>query len=157
VAQSGGISRKEDAPMFMGEYNHNIDEKGRLIMPAKFREQLGDRFVITRGLDGCLFVYPSSEWQKIEEKFRELPLNNKDVRKFTRFFFAGAAEIELDKQGRFLIPAGLRENAGIEKEVVSVGVLSRIEIWNKASYEDGTSFDDMDEIAENMANLGLTI
>ncbi len=95
-------------------------------MPAKFREQLGDTFVATKGLDGCLFVYPMSEWQTIEEKFRQIPLTTKDARKFSRFFFAGAAECEIDKQGRVLIPSVLKEYAGIEKEIVSVGVLK---IW----------------------------
>ena len=112
--------------MFMGEYSHNIDAKGRMIVPSKFREQLGDEFVVTKGLDGCLFVYPNEEWQNIEEKFRNVPLTSKDARKFSRFFFAGATTCEVDKQGRILLPAVLREFAGLEKEVVSVGVLKRI-------------------------------
>ena len=143
--------------MFMGEYSHNIDAKNRLIMPAKFREQLGEHFVATKGLDGCLFVYPMSEWQTIEEKFREIPLTTKDARKFSRFFFAGAAECDVDKQGRVLIPATLKEYAGIDKEVVSVGVLNRIEIWSKERWSDEGTYDDMDEIAEHMAELGLGI
>ena len=117
--------------MFMGEYSHNIDAKGRMIVPSKFREQLGDEFVVTKGLDGCLFVYPNEEWQNIEEKFRNVPLTSKDARKFSRFFFAGATTCEVDKQGRILLPAVLREFAGLEKEVVSVGVLKRIEIWDR--------------------------
>ena len=91
--------------MFMGEYSHNIDAKGRMIVPSKFREQLGDEFVVTKGLDGCLFVYPNEEWQNIEEKFRNVPLTSKDARKFSRFFFAGATTCEVDKQGRILLPA----------------------------------------------------
>ena len=87
--------------MFMGEYNHTVDPKGRLIIPAKFREQLGDEFVVTKGLDGCLFVYTSEEWHNIEEKFRNISMTSKDARKFSRFFFAGAASCELDKQGEF--------------------------------------------------------
>ena len=143
--------------MFMGEYNHSVDAKGRLIVPAKFREQLGEEFVVTKGLDGCLFVYPQEEWKHIEDKFREVPLTTKDARKFSRFFFAGAASCEIDKQGRILIPGVLREYAGLEKDVVLVGVLSRIEIWDKHNWEESNTYDDMDEIAEHMADLGLSI
>lgn len=143
--------------MFMGEYNHSIDAKGRLIVPSKFREQLGSEFVVTKGLDGCLFVYSNEEWKHIEEKFREIPLTTKDARKFSRFFFAGAASCEVDKQGRILLPANLREYAGIEKEVVSVGVLSRVEIWSKERWQDNGDYEDMDEIAEHMAEMGLGI
>ena len=102
--------------MFMGEYNHSVDAKGRLIVPSKFREQLGNEFVVTKGLDGCLFVYSQEEWKRIEESLREKPLTSKDARKFMRFFFAGAANCEVDKQGRILLPANLREYAGIDKE-----------------------------------------
>lgn len=143
--------------MFMGEYNHSIDTKGRLIVPAKFREQLGDKFIITKGLDGCLFVYSKEEWQRIEESLKEKPLTSKDAKKFLRFFFAGACECEVDKQGRILIPGNLREYAMIEKDIVSVGVFSRVEIWSKERYKDNSDFDDMDEIAEHMAELGIGI
>ena len=143
--------------MFMGEYSHNIDAKNRLIMPAKFREQLGDKFIATKGLDGCLFVYSLSEWETIEAKFREIPLTTKDARKFLRFFFAGAAECEVDKQGSVLIPPSLKEYAGLEKEVMSVGVLNRVEIWSKERWLSDNTYDDMDEIAEHMAELGLGI
>ena len=143
--------------MFMGEYNHTVDTKGRLIVPSKFREQLGDEFVVTKGLDGCLFVYSKSEWDNIEEKFRNVPLTTKDARKFARFFFAGAASCEVDKQGRILLPVVLREYAGIEKDVVSVGVFNRVEIWDKDKWQESNSYDDMDEIAEHMADLGLGI
>ena len=112
--------------MFMGEYNHTIDTKGRLIIPSKFREALGDGFVVTKGLDGCLFVYDNAEWTAFEEKLKALPMTNKESRKFVRFFLAGAAEVEVDKQGRILIPAVLREFAGLDKDVVLVGVASRI-------------------------------
>ena len=131
--------------MFMGEYSHNIDAKGRMIVPSKFREQLGDEFVVTKGLDGCLFVYPNEEWQNIEEKFRNVPLTSKDARKFSRFFFAGATTCEVDKQGRILLPAVLRE------------FLKRIEIWDKNRWQDTNTYDDMDEVAEHMAELGLSI
>ena len=143
--------------MFMGEYNHTVDTKGRLIVPSKFREQLGDEFVVTKGLDGCLFVYSKSEWENIEEKFCNVPLTTKDARKFARFFFAGAASCEVDKQGRILLPVVLREYAGIEKDVVSVGVFNRVEIWDKDKWQESNSYDDMDEIAEHMADLGLGI
>ena len=141
----------------MGEYNHTIDSKGRLIIPSKFRETLGDEFVVTKGLDGCLFVYDNNEWSAFEEKLKSLPLTNKDARQFVRFFLAGATLAEVDKQGRILVPANLREFAGLEKEVVLVGVASRVEIWSKARWEDTASYDDVEEIAEHMAELGLGI
>ncbi len=143
--------------MFMGEYNHTIDTKGRLIVPSKFRETLGDEFVVTKGLDGCLFVYDNTEWAVFEEKLKALPLTNKDARSFVRFFLAGAAGVEVDKQGRILLPSVLREFAQITKDVVLVGVASRIEIWSKEKWESASSYEDMDEIAEHMADLGLGI
>ena len=142
---------------FKGEYNHTVDAKGRLIVPAKFRESLGEIFVVTKGLDGCLFVYPNEEWENIENKFRELPLTTKDARKFSRFFFAGAADCEVDKQGRILIPSVLREFAGIGKDAVLVGVLNRVEIWSKERWLGENEYEDMDEVAEHMAELGLGI
>ncbi|OYP38963.1 division/cell wall cluster transcriptional repressor MraZ, partial [Lachnotalea glycerini] len=129
--------------MFMGEYNHSIDAKGRLIMPSKFREALGDEFVVTKGLDGCLFVYPIDEWQAFEEKLKTLPLTNKNARQFSRFFLAGAATCEVDKQGRILLPSVLREFAQLNKDVVLVGVLSRIEIWSKSKWIESNVYDDM--------------
>lgn len=145
--------------MFMGEYGHTIDAKGRIIVPVKFRESLGDNFIITKGLDNCLFVYTNEEWQRFEDKLKTLPLTNKNARTFTRFFLAGAADVELDKQGRILIPSVLREFASLQKDVVFVGVGSRIEIWSKESWNDSISnYDDnMDEVAENMDSLGFTI
>lgn len=144
--------------MFMGEYNHTVDPKGRLIVPSKFREQLGNEFVVTKGLDGCLFVYPNEEWQNIEEKFRSISMTSKSARKFSRFFFAGAATVELDKQGRILIPPVLREYADLQKDTVLVGVLSRIEIWDKDRWQENTyEEDEMDEIAEQMAEMGFSI
>ena len=143
--------------MFMGEYNHTIDTKGRLIIPSKFREILGDEFVVTKGLDGCLFVYDNKEWTSFEEKLKSLPLMNKDSRKFVRFFLAGAANVEVDKQGRILIPSVLREFAGLDKDVVLVGVASRIEIWSKEKWEEASEYDDMEEIAEHMSELGLNL
>lgn len=143
--------------MFMGEYNHTIDTKGRLIIPSKFREVLGDEFVVTKGLDGCLFVYDNQEWSAFEEKLKALPLMNKESRKFVRFFLAGAANVEVDKQGRILIPSVLREFAELDKDVVLVGVANRIEIWSKEKWEEASEYDDMEEIAEHMSELGMMI
>lgn len=143
--------------MFMGEYNHTIDAKGRLIVPSRFREKLGEEFVVTKGLDDCLFVYPLDEWAHIEEAFRKVPLTNKKARDFVRFFFAGAASCEVDRQGRILLPANLRAYAGLEKEIVSAGVLNRVEIWDKEKWEKSNVIEDMDEIADYMAELGVSI
>ena len=143
--------------MFMGEYNHSIDPKGRVIVPAKFREQLGEEFVVTKGLDGCLFVYDKTEWSAFEEKLKTLPITNKDARSFVRFFLAGATTVEVDKQGRILVPENLREHAGLTKDTVLVGVGSRVEIWSKENYEKIDNFDDVELMAEHMANLGFSI
>ncbi len=144
--------------MFMGEYNHTIDAKGRIIIPAKFREQLGDEFVITKGMDGCLFVYPNEAWAEFEEKLKALPLTvNKEARKFSRFFLAGATAVEIDKQGRVLIPATLREFAGLSKDVVFAGVLERIEVWDKDKWHEASVYEDMDDIAEHMSEFGFVL
>ena len=123
----------------------------------RVREELGEEFVVTKGLDGCLFVFPNQAWQEFEEKLRALPLTNKSARQFSRFFVAGATPCELDKQGRILLPATLREFAGLDKEVVLTGMLNRIEIWSKDKWMENNSFDDMDDIAEQMTDLGLII
>ncbi len=142
--------------VFMGEYNNTLDEKGRLIIPAKFREGLGDEFVITRGMDGCLFVFDKAEWERINEKLHEGPvMTDKDARRFARFFIGGAVITETNKSGRVLIPAHLREYAGIRKEAVLIGVGPRIEIWSRESFEGSATFDDMDEIAQHLSNLGI--
>ncbi|MBR1771180.1 MAG: division/cell wall cluster transcriptional repressor MraZ [Lachnospiraceae bacterium] len=143
--------------MFMSEYSHTIDAKGRLIIPSKFRETLGDEFVVSKGMDGCLFVYANADWNAFEQKLTSLPLTNKQARQFARFFLAGAASVELDKQGRILLPASLREFAGLDKDVVLVGVGSRIEIWSKEKYEEIGEDVDMDDITESMEELGLMI
>lgn len=143
--------------MFMSEYNHTIDAKGRLIIPSKFRESLGDEFVVSKGMDGCLFVYTNNDWNAFEQKLTSLPLINKEARQFARFFLAGAAQVELDKQGRILLPAGLRAFAGLDKDVVLVGVGSRIEIWSSERWESMSSDENMDDIAAAMEGLGLTI
>lgn len=141
----------------MGEYNHTIDAKGRLIIPARFRELLGEEFILTKGLDGCLSIYPMDAWETFETKLRALPLTNKNARTFTRFFVAGATNCELDKQGRILVPQTLREFAGLEKEVVLTGNLDRIEIWSKEKWSENCNYDDMDNIAESMQDMGIII
>lgn len=141
----------------MGEYRHSLDTKGRVIIPAKFREDLGERCVITRGLDQCLFIYPLAEWATMESKLRQLPLTQRDARAFVRFFFSGATDVELDKQGRVMVPSNLREYASLSKDVVVIGVSSRVELWSKEIWEDyvdeaETSFD---SIAEKIVDLGI--
>ncbi|WHZ59722.1 division/cell wall cluster transcriptional repressor MraZ [Metabacillus hrfriensis] len=143
--------------MFMGEYHHTIDAKGRMIVPAKFREELGETFVITRGLDQCLFGYPMSEWKLIEDKLKALPLTKKDARAFNRFFFSGAVECELDKQGRINLAAPLLQYAKLEKECVVIGVSNRIELWDKAIWDTYVTEqeDSFAEIAENMIGFDI--
>lgn len=143
--------------MFMGEYQHTIDAKGRMIVPAKYREGLGEQFVLTRGLDQCLFGYPMHEWKLIEEKLKALPLTKKDARAFTRFFFSGATECELDKQGRVNIASSLLNYAKLEKECVVIGVSNRIELWSKVIWEQYTEEqeDSFAEIAENMIGFDI--
>lgn len=141
--------------MFMGEYNHTIDAKGRIIVPSKFRETLGDTFVLTLGLDGCLFVYPNDEWKGFLTKLNGLP-GSKEARQLQRYFLAGATECEIDKQGRILIPTKLRTAAGLDKEVVFVGVLSKIELWSKERWEENNIYDDMDAVAEHMSDFGIS-
>jgi|SRR5690625_2578418 len=143
--------------MFMGEFQHNIDQKGRIIVPSKFREGLGDRFVVTRGLDKCLFAYPMDEWKELEKKLKKLPLTKKDARAFTRFFFSGAVECELDKQGRINIPQTLRQYASLEKECVVIGVSERIELWSSETWTDYVteSEESFADIAENLMDFDI--
>lgn len=143
--------------MFIGEYQHSIDVKGRLIIPSKFREKLGEVFIVTKGLDKCLFVFPADEWEKFEEKLKSLPISSKDARAFSRFFFAGAADCTLDKQGRIMIPNNLREYAQIDKDTYVIGVSGRLEIWSKDNWNEYNDQDDLsyDAIAEKMAMLGI--
>ena len=143
--------------MFMGEYQHGLDTKGRLIIPAKFREELGEGALITRGLDNCLFLFPREEWAILETKLKALPLTKSDARQFVRFLFSGATECEMDKQGRIILPSNLREFALIEKDAVVIGVSSRIEIWSRERWQSYVqqaeqSFED---IAENIVDLGI--
>ena len=142
--------------MLIGEYSHTIDAKGRMIVPAKFRTELGERFIITKVFDGCLYGYSIEEWKSIEEKIKTLPLiTGKDARNFTRFFFSSAIECELDAQGRILITQNLREHAKLEKEVVVIGVSTRIEIWSKEQWDAYNEEQDSDDIAEKMSMLGI--
>ena len=143
--------------MFIGEYQHTLDNKGRVIIPSKFREDLGDGFVMTKGLDNCLFIYPRKEWSILEEKLKTLPLTNRDARAFIRFFFSGATECIIDKQGRVLIPPNLREHSKLEKDLVIIGVSTRMEIWSKEEWQSYNNDDNLsyDNIAEKMAELGI--
>ncbi|WP_138202588.1 division/cell wall cluster transcriptional repressor MraZ [Haloimpatiens lingqiaonensis] len=142
--------------MFIGEYQHALDSKNRMIVPSKLREGLGDKFVLTKGLDGCIYAYPMDEWAKLEEKLKGLPLTNKNARTFVRFFFSGANEVTPDKQGRVLIPQSLCEYGNIKKEIVSIGVATRIEIWSKENWDEyNNSNVDFDSIAEQMSELGI--
>ena len=145
--------------MFMGEYHHSIDEKGRIIIPSKFRSELGDSFVITRGLENCLFVYSLVEWNKIVDRLKKLPFTKKDARNFTRFFLSGATVTELDKQGRANINQSLIDFAKLEKECIVIGVNDRLEIWSKDGWENffNANSDQLSDIAENLFNGDIDI
>ena len=138
--------------MLIGEYHHSIDEKGRLIIPSKFREDIGNSFVVTRGLDGCLFVYSLIEWEKIVSKLKKLPFTKKDARIFMRFLLAGATVCEFDKQGRINLVNSLIEYADLKKECVIIGVNDRLEIWSLDKYNNlmNENFDKLDDISENL-------
>lgn len=143
--------------MLMGEFHHTIDSKGRVIMPAKFRADLGDTFILTRGMDGCLFGYPMAKWQEIEQKLDNLPLNKKDARAFVRFFYSAATENEVDKQGRINIATPLFKFAKLQKNCVIVGVSDRIEIWDEARWEEVNqeAEENFDSISENLMDFNL--
>lgn len=132
--------------MLLGEHKHSIDGKGRVIVPAKFRDDLGETFVVTKGLDKCLFAYPKSEWAILEAKLKQLPLTNRDARKFVRFFFAGAVECEMDSQGRILLPTHLREFASLKKDIISIGAATRMEIWDLEAWK---GYNDEDDYIDN--------
>ena len=153
MVKSGGGEK----PLLIGEFEHSLDAKGRLTMPVKLREDVGDKFILSKGLDGCLFGFSQSDWNTFEDKLKGLPLVNKNARDFVRFFLSGAIEVEIDKQGRFLIPANLREYATLDKEAVITGVGTRLEIWNKDKWKVYNSEENLsaDQIAENMANLEI--
>ena len=140
--------------MFIGEYHHTIDEKGRIIIPAKFREELGNNFIITRGIENCLFVYSKENWAKITDKLSSLPFTKKDARTFNRFFMSGATDVELDKQGRVNISKPLIDYASLLKDCVIIGTGDRLEVWSQESWDsffDSTK-DSMSDIAENLFN-----
>ncbi len=143
--------------MFTGEYQHTLDGKGRVIIPSRLRDGLGDRFMVTRGFEKCLFVYPNSEWVRLEQKLKHLPFTKSDSRKFKRLFFSGAMEVEADKQGRVLIPQNLREYASIEKEVMFIGVSNYVEVWNETAWKEyfGEANDNYEEIAEELVDFDL--
>lgn len=143
--------------MFIGEYNHTIDDKGRLAIPSKFRVQLAQGAVVTRGLDNCLFLYPKAEWDKMAEKLANLPLTQANARAFARLMLAGAMDVDIDKQGRVVLPAYLRQYASVENQAVVAGLYNRIEVWNEAAWREyqKNSEKDSNEIAENLANLGV--
>ncbi|AQP54415.1 cell division/cell wall cluster transcriptional repressor MraZ [Vagococcus penaei] len=143
--------------MFMGEFQHNIDSKGRLIIPVKLREDLGQRFILTRGMDGCLFGYPLEEWTTLEKKIQEMPLSKKEARTFVRFFYSAAAECELDKNGRIIIPSNLREYAKLTKECRVIGVANRIELWSEERWMAFSveAEENFDAIAESMIDFGF--
>lgn len=143
--------------MFMSRYNHTIDPKGRLSIPSKYREILGDEFVVSKGMDGCLFVYADETWKEFEAKLAALPLTNKKARQFARFFLSGAQYVTVDKQGRILVPQDLRDFAGLEKDVVLSGMGSRIEVWSLEKWNEVNGDVDIDEISEGMDDMGLTI
>lgn len=143
--------------MFIGEYCHTIDTKGRVSVPAKFREELGESFILTKGLDNCLFIYSMDEWVLLQNKLKQLPLTNKDARAFVRFFFSGATECQLDSQGRIRITNNLRDHASLQKDAVIIGVGTRVEIWSSDEWQKYNSADNLsyDEIASKMAELGI--
>ena len=157
MGRCGKLNVERGENMFMGEYKHNLDTKGRIIVPSKFRDLLSEQFIITRGLDRCLFAYTMDEWSRIEEKLKTLPLTKKDARKFTRLFFSGATNVEIDKQGRINIPQNLRDYAGLEKDCTVIGVSSRIEIWDTSAWEGfyTESEENFEDIAEDLIDFDL--
>lgn len=143
--------------MLIGEYRHNIDEKGRLIIPSKFREEIGNSFVLTRGLDGCLFVYSMISFNKIVENLKTLSFTKKDARTFMRFFLSGATVCEFDKQGRINISSNLKEYANLQKECIIIGVNDRLEIWNSDIFTNMMSENEkyLSDISENLFDIAL--
>ncbi len=140
--------------MLMGEYAHTIDAKGRVILPADFRASLGEHFVITKGLDNCLFIFGENEWAAFEQKLRQLPLSNPKARSFMRYFISSGRTLECDRQGRFLVPASLRNHAMLKKDVILTGVSNRVEVWSK---EEWDRYNDVEpgSMEETWAELGI--
>lgn len=141
--------------MLIGEYYHTLDKKGRVIVPSRFREKLGESFLVTRGLDNCLFLYPRQEWDSLENKLRSLPFTKAETRAFLRMFFSGASEVEIDKQGRILVPSLLREHAHLNKDVVFIGVSNRAEIWGKEIWEEYSNKSNLsfEQVAESLLDF----
>lgn len=139
--------------MLMGEYEHTLDPKGRVIFPAKLREDLGDNFIIAKGLDNCLFVYPPAQWQRLQDSINALPFSKASA--LQRFFFSGASEAISDKQGRVLIPANLRQYAGLDKDIIIVGASVRAEIWDKAKWLEQSARLTAETIETVMDDLGF--
>ena len=145
--------------MFIGEYHHTIDEKGRIIIPAKFREELGNHFIVTRGIENCLFVYSYENWTKITNKLNSLPFTQRDARTFNRFFLSGATEVELDKQGRINLPTPLVQYATLTKDCVVIGTGDRLEIWSDELWSElfNSTKDSMSDIAENLFSESVSL
>ena len=143
--------------MLIGEYKHTLDPKKRLSVPSKWRRDLGQTLIITRGLDGCLFVYPQTQWQRITQKISELPLGQADTRSFNRFFLSGAVEVEVDSVGRILVPDFLKEFAGLDSKVVLAGIYDRVEIWAENKWEEYKSRieSQADQLAEKLGEIGV--
>lgn len=143
--------------MFVGEYQHSIDPKGRIIIPAKFRNRLGDMFYLAKGMESCLYLYPEAQWNELSDKISKLPLAEDNARKFARYFFAGATECEIDKQGRILIPTNFRDYAELQKEIYVNGANTRVEIWSKHMWEEHLALiaSEYPYIIKTMAGLGI--
>ena len=155
--QTQNSGRKYGGRMFQGEFNHTIDPKGRVIIPAQLRSELEGGFVVTKGLDGCLWLVDSASWKKIQQEIQGMPFALKEARMLSRFMIAGATDGDIDKQGRVFIPPNLREYASLEKNVVLSGVGSRLEIWDKSRYDQITDIEDMSAIAEKLVNFGVSL
>ena len=143
--------------MLIGEYQHTVDAKGRVFVPSKFRDDLGEKFIVTRGIGNCLFGFSGEEWEKISKKLTSMPLTDVSIQNFLRRLFAGATECEVDKQGRILLPQRLREFAKVDKEVVIIGVMSRIEFWAKDYWEEynESSQEEFESTLSKLAELGI--
>lgn len=158
MVHSGSKWSKVGDKVFMGEYRHTLDEKGRIIIPSKLRNDLGENFIITRGLDNCLFIYPKDEWTNVIEKYKQLP-NTKDARNFMRFLLSGATPLEFDKSGRINIPIPLMKFADLKKDCVIIGVNERLEIWDSTNWEKflNENEDSFSDIADNLFSKELNI
>ena len=157
TVKSGEIRNKANFDMFIGEYRHSIDEKGRLAVPAKFRSDLKSGAIVTRGLDGCLYIYTATEWKKLADKLSALPMSKANSRAFARLMLAGAMDVALDKQGRVILPEYLRKYAGLKKNIIVAGLYNHLELWNETAWEvyKKQTEKDSGEIAEQLGELGV--